>query len=579
MYYVEYLICISAFKVFCRALTNSKNVLVNKNREVRIITSNKINKSLILTIILILVINIIIFLVFPNSQLELVLLLSIVNIIIVAACSINENKNIKKSAEKLNLWLDNYSKGNFIYHDEDDLKLEQFNQIRDQVIKVGDRMKSWLYEILDSQVNLKAVSSNLNRSSNKALESIEILDSSVEGIMSEISKASTSSLENAALSEELLSSNLEISSNTEDFVEKTANYMNTLEQDYKNIINVLNEINEIEKLTDAISNNVLDLNKYLETILSMNEIISGISEQTNLLSLNASIEAARAGEAGKGFSVVAGEIKKLAEESASASTGIKIEIQEIEESIKKLLSDTETSIAKTKEIKKNNIEANKSLKGIRDNIDEIFNYTKYISENVDQQTQATEVLAKNMEGVAGFLSEIDDTMVEFQDNFTMQIDIEKNNQNSSNEIKDISNTLNKFTQNFEKLIDEYLLNSCDIVADYIYKNGLIEKEVERLIKKMSISEIYITDEGGETIYSNNPKGIGFTFTDDISSQAYDFYKILKNPDLRVCQELRFRDIDDKCYKFVGISRKDQKGIIQLGFELKDITNIKLTNKN
>ena len=516
--------------------------------------------------------------IFPNSQLELVILLSISNIIIVTAIYIHQDRSIRKATEKLRLWLDNYAKGNYIYYDEDDLQLKQFNQLRDQVIKVGEEMMSWLYEILGSQVNLKEVSSNLNQYSNKALESIEDLDSSVDGIMSEIARISSSSLDNAALSEELLSSNVQISSNTEEFGKKAANYRDTIERDYKNIINVLDEVVEIEKLTSAVSNNLLELDKYMGTILSMNEIISGISEQTNLLSLNASIEAARAGEAGKGFGVVAGEIKKLAEESASASSGIKNEITEIERSIKNLISDTEASIAKTNEIKDINEEANQSLNGIRDIIDEIFNYIKYIAENVDQQTQATEVLATNMEGVAGFVSEIDDTMGNFQSNFTMQIDIEKNNLSSSNEIKDISANLNKFTQQFEKMIDDYLLDACDAIADNIHKNGLVEEDVKQLIEKMNISEIYITDKNGKTVCSNNPEGIGFTFTDDVNSQAYEFYKILDNPESRVCQELMFRDIDGKCYKFVGVSRKDQKGIIQLGFDLKDITKIKLTNK-
>ena len=80
-------------------------------------------------------------------------------------------------------------------------------------------------------------------------------------------------------------------------------------------------------------NTVIDANKEMKSII---ELIKGIAEQTNLLSLNASIESVRAGEAGKGFSVVANEIRKLAERSNSAVD----DITELINNINNNLNDT-----------------------------------------------------------------------------------------------------------------------------------------------------------------------------------------------------------------------------------------------
>lgn len=154
-------------------------------------------------------------------------------------------------------------------------------------------------------------------------------------------------------------------------------------------------INSIAELKENAESTVEITHKVIEEILKLEEsskaignivgAINEISEQTNLLSLNASIEAARAGEAGRGFAVVADEIRKLAEQSMDSAN----EIRRIVDDINHKTSDTVNIARKAEDV----VEVQgKSLENAEKVFDEVQLQFNNLVNNLEQITSGIETI-------------------------------------------------------------------------------------------------------------------------------------------------------------------------------------------
>ena len=171
---------------------------------------------------------------------------------------------------------------------------------------------------------------------------------------------------------------------------------------------VVNELNERTKesleMANEINSDICELNDSSKEIEKIIEFIKSISDQTSLLSLNASIEAARVGDAGKGFAVVANEIKKLSDQSKEATmmiSNIVNNIQKKTSSTVKLVdkannifNEQEKSVSNTDEAFRNIIESTDNISLQIENVIVLMNDMNSYKEKTIQAVENISVLAE-----------------------------------------------------------------------------------------------------------------------------------------------------------------------------------------
>ena len=156
----------------------------------------------------------------------------------------------------------------------------------------------------------------------------------------------------------------------------------------KAVQKTIDEISELRDRVDEIAQQIVSLGEQTGQITNVSDLVSDLAKQTNMLALKAAVEAARAGEQGKGFGVVAGEIRKLADESKKSARKINDLATDIQASINRTVIVTDRGTKTATEGIQTAENTVSTFIGVTDAVNNVFLNSQQISASTKRQANA-----------------------------------------------------------------------------------------------------------------------------------------------------------------------------------------------
>lgn len=328
-------------------------------------------------------------------------------------------------------------------------RADEIGEMSQSIQGLIDEFKSIITDLSDSSQELEEFSNEFGQSFDTIAENISNINVAVD----EIANGATSQAgETVEANDEITRMGEAIGHAVDDI--ELLNHNSDKMRDYsESAENTLQELVAISEQTsqaiDEVRTQTNLTNESAKAIQTATDMITNISAQTNMLSLNASIEAARAGENGKGFAVVADEIRNLSEQSKSSA-------DEIMAIVSELIRNSNTSVTTMNQVSGRVQEQNEKLENTRAMFQSLNQEIASVSDGVNRIREIMEVLegqkntvTTSVEQLASIAEENAASTEETSASMTELKDIVKQCHEQTQRLIEISNELNKHTSHFQ----------------------------------------------------------------------------------------------------------------------------------
>lgn len=299
-------------------------------------------------------------------------------------------------------------------HMADELSQGDFTE-KAEVVKSKDEIGLLAHSLSNVRVNVREMLTSINESSGRLYTASEELTASAEQsaqasnqvaiAVGEVALSTERQLTLASeadqMTKEISSSIVGVLEHTKDVTSAAQMTKDTANTGVAVIEKVIVQMNTISEKSAQTSQVIAELEEKSKQIGNIVDVISNISEQTNLLALNAAIEAARAGESGKGFSVVAEEVRKLAEQS-------KISAAQITELVKDVQIRTASAVVIVNDGRREATEGTKIVKDAGSNFEAIQTKIEDMSLKIQEIYAGVKQISLEAENVVGAVNHINE---------------------------------------------------------------------------------------------------------------------------------------------------------------------------